>query len=516
MDAPLNSYAIPSLLATILSLMLAGIAWFNHRRDRLNVAFAIFASGLTVFCFCSFLLRQATTLEAYAWRFYLMVALQPLSFGATVYYVLALTGYLQRLDERVIGVSVRHYLYYVVISSLAASVMFFIPGVLIEGFRRVGPLGYDLVSTHWMYLLMVFQVFGLGWLFAALVKAWRAAREPSRRRFIRLNLLGLVLVFVVAILAGILAPKLGFNIGPIFMELSLVLAAMVFYTAVLRYQFDRYEELNLGLERQVDERTRHLRQAQARLIQSEKMASVGSLVAGIVHEVNSPVGALSGAADVMDRAVQRMEQALDGAGSVDDLRRDGGYARAMLALKQNRGVTAEANRRIARLLDSLKGFIRLDEGEAPRPADLHAGLEHALTLLSGELGRQVEVVRDLGDLPPVPCNPAEINQVLMHLLRNAAQALDGAGRITIRTRVRPDRTAAVTISDTGRGMEPGRLERLFDLQLSTDTARVKLGLGLAISHQIVERHGGRIEVESEPGAGSSFTVVLPLAAVSGA
>jgi signal transduction histidine kinase len=116
----------------------------------------------------------------------------------------------------------------------------------------------------------------------------------------------------------------------------------------------------------------------------------------------------------------------------------------------------------------------------------------------------------------VPCNPAEINQVLMHLLRNAAQALDGAGRITIRTRVRPDRTAAVTISDTGRGMEPGRLERLFDLQLSTDTARVKLGLGLAISHQIVERHGGRIEIESEPGAGSSFTVVLPLAAVSGA
>ena len=251
-----------------------------------------------------------------------------------------------------------------------------------------------------------------------------------------------------------------------------------------------------------------LREAQQQLVMREKMASLGNLVAGVAHEINNPIGAVKSAADTTSRSIELVCRALDENSSVDELRESKRFLTALEILKANNAITITASDRIADIVRSLRNFARLDEAEF-QETDLHEGLDSTLTLLCHELKNRIEVVKRYGELPRVQCYPNQLNQVFMNVLANAEQAIEGKGTITITTEHRGE-SAIVRISDTGRGIPPDELKRIYDPGFTTKGVGVGTGLGMSISYNIVQKHNGRIEVASTPGEGTTVTITLPV------
>ncbi len=248
---------------------------------------------------------------------------------------------------------------------------------------------------------------------------------------------------------------------------------------------------------------RALAEAQGKLVQSEKMASLGMLVAGIAHEINTPLGAVSSMQDTSARALERLKQAL----TEDPV--DPAKVRGLLQfMDEANRVIGDGTQRVTTIVKRLRSFARLDEAEL-KTVDLHQGIEDTLILVHHELKHTAKVVRNFGSLPPVACYPGRLNQVFLNLLMNARQALSGSGTITITTWVEDD-YARVKIADDGVGIPAANLKRIFDPGFTTKGVAVGTGLGLSICYSIVQEHRGEITVESQEGHGAAFTVHIPL------
>jgi len=257
----------------------------------------------------------------------------------------------------------------------------------------------------------------------------------------------------------------------------------------------------------LEELIRELHETQSQLVQSEKMAALGKLVAGVVHEMNTPMGASNSAIDVTDRCVTRITALLESCDAVEEHFPGGQLQDLLDNVRANQRVTSEAHARMSAILKNLKRFIRLDAAER-EVVDLHEGLDAALALLEAEYGERIFVEREYGELPRYDCSPGELNQVFMSLLTNAIQSIDGSGTITVQTAA-TDKDIRVEIADTGAGIPEERLRGIFDPGLTSTGSRVKAGMGLLVSQGIVQQHKGRIVAQSTPGEGSTFTVVLP-------
>ena len=278
---------------------------------------------------------------------------------------------------------------------------------------------------------------------------------------------------------------------------------------VVTFQYQRVTDDLRRSHAELESAYAMLRTLQAELVQSARMASLVTLVAGLAHEINTPLGAIVSNRDLLERGLQKLSTAL-ASESPDpgDLEK----ARQLVdTMSSTLGPDQTAVQRIDALVRSLRNFGRLDEAEV-KIVDLHEGLESTLSLLGAELEDRISVVRDYAELPAVECYPRQINQVFMNLLLNSSQAIKPPGTITIRTYVgnEGDGEVAVEIADTGIGIAPQNLRRIFEMGFTTKKARVGMGMGLLISQQIAERHGGRIEVESAVGQGSRFTLFIPL------
>jgi AhpD family alkylhydroperoxidase len=210
---------------------------------------------------------------------------------------------------------------------------------------------------------------------------------------------------------------------------------------------------------QLQQLLEELERTQAQLVQSEKMAALGKLVAGLVHEINTPIGVINSSNDILDRSVTNVVEMIEADESLDDVKSNRQFQNSLKALRESSPITLAASERITRIVNSLKGFARLDEATF-QEADLHEGLEDTLTLLEHDFRDRINVVREYGDIPKVACNPGEVNQVFMILLTNAAEAIRDRGTITVRT-FEKDGSVHVQITDTGAGISPKRLERLF-------------------------------------------------------
>lgn len=241
-------------------------------------------------------------------------------------------------------------------------------------------------------------------------------------------------------------------------------------------------------------------------VNSAQLATLGLLIAGLAHELNTPLGALQSNHDLLNRALDRLTRILEDeqvdASELDEVRR------IVRAIGEVMRVNSLAVERGVQLVKSLRSFGRLDRAEVDF-ADLHEGLESTLALLQHELRGRVAVVQELGSLPPVECQPHRIHQVFMNLILNAAQAIPDQGTITLRTRAAGS-TVEIEVEDTGSGIPPAHLGRIFEPGFTSKGSRVGMGMGLLICKQIVEQHGGRIAVRSEVGRGTVFTVVLPV------
>ena len=269
----------------------------------------------------------------------------------------------------------------------------------------------------------------------------------------------------------------------------------------------KLQEYSQTLEEKVEERTRELREAQDQLIMREKMASLGNLVAGVAHEVNTPVGAVHSAADVTKRCIDKIKSVLTSSRDLDEVMNSKQFQNSIEILEDNNKVTITASERIAKIVRSLRTFARLDEAEYQK-VNIHEGLDSTLTLVEHEMKNRITVVRDYGEIPEIHCYSNQLNQVFMNVLMNAIQAIEKEGTITVKTYLQ-DTDVIVKISDTGCGISPENIDKIFNPGFTTRGVGVGTGLGLSISYNIIHKHRGEIKVESEVGKGSTFTVILP-------
>jgi signal transduction histidine kinase len=254
-----------------------------------------------------------------------------------------------------------------------------------------------------------------------------------------------------------------------------------------------------------------LKQAELQLVENEKQATVGRLVAGILHEMNTPLGALSSATQTLDLSLKRLRSVgADPPASAE-------FLGTLAAAERLTGVQAASGERIREVVEGLKQFVSLDQS-ALQVADVRAGLATAVALIRPGLPPGVSVKLDLPACPIwVQCFPAKLNQVFLNLLKNAAHAFDPAGtagsvrpaEIAVSARVLAGKLC-ILVRDTGCGIEPERLQNIFDLDFSRQGARVKLRLGLPASRGVVEAIGGTLSLESEIGRGSSAIIELPI------
>lgn len=264
---------------------------------------------------------------------------------------------------------------------------------------------------------------------------------------------------------------------------------------------------------------RSLSDVSAEFMQTEKLAAIGQLAAGVAHEINNPIGYVYSNLRTLAGYLADLRQIIDAIDHVSDLE-------ALRQLKKTldydfirndvNGLlseSAEGIERVKQIISALKDFSRKDE-MCLQQVDLHNAIETTLSVAWNELKYKAEITKEFGDLPLVTCHRGQINQVLMNLLVNAAQAIEGFGKITVRTGVSEDRVW-IDIADTGTGIDPMLVNRIFEPFYTTKGVGQGTGLGLALAHHIVHQHGGEIKVTSEPGVGSCFTVWLPIAGPSG-
>lgn len=283
----------------------------------------------------------------------------------------------------------------------------------------------------------------------------------------------------------------------------------------------RAGERIIRLEQTLAEQNRTLRETQAALYQSEKLASLGQLAAGVAHEVNNPLAYVLNNLAVLRRDVHAALGLLDGyraALAAADPGRTAGLARReeeidLAFLRGNLGPlfdkTLAGLHRVRGIVTNLRDFARLDEAEF-KEADLNAAVASTLEILAHEVRNKELTVRVCPqELPPVLGHAGKLNQVLLNLLANAVQACEPGGHVTVRTRAGPGE-AVVEVQDDGCGIRPEHLPRLFEPFFTTKPVGQGTGLGLSVSYAIVRDHGGTIAVESTPGRGSTFRVRLPL------
>jgi PAS domain S-box-containing protein len=262
-----------------------------------------------------------------------------------------------------------------------------------------------------------------------------------------------------------------------------------------------------------------LEEAHNQLLQSEKMASIGQLAAGVAHEINNPVGFVSSNLGTLQRYVANLLKLLAAYELVE-----GSLADSVLQeinqvkkeidatyLREDIGNLLTESlgglQRVKRIVQDLKDFSHVDESEWQK-ADLEQGLDSTLNVVWNELKYKAKVVKEYRNIPQIECFAPQLNQVFMNLLINAVHSITDQGQITIRTGY-DDENIWVEVEDTGKGIKPEHMDRIFEPFFTTKPVGKGTGLGLSLSYGIVHKHGGRIEVKSELGKGSVFRVVLP-------
>jgi two-component system, NtrC family, sensor kinase len=270
-----------------------------------------------------------------------------------------------------------------------------------------------------------------------------------------------------------------------------------------------------------------LREAHGKLFQSEKLASIGQLAAGVAHEINNPIGFVKSNFGTLKEYIDEILEALKHYEAIEPLLpQDAEAVRQLMEFKAStdlnyvrRDIQAliaqsqDGISRVTRIIQDLKSFARTDASPAWALSNLNACLDSTLNIAANEIKYKADVVKEYGSLPEIECLPSELGQVFLNMLVNAAHAIsreDGRGTVTVRTGCCEEEAVWVEICDTGCGMMQDETTKIFDPFYTTKPVGVGTGLGLSISYGIVQRHGGRIEVDSTPGEGSCFKIILPV------
>ena len=301
------------------------------------------------------------------------------------------------------------------------------------------------------------------------------------------------------------------------------------------------ENMNVSLEQRVTERTdelagtlENLKDSQVQLVQAEKMSSLGQLVAGISHEINTPLLYLANNSVLIQERLEAMEKFVKrcigvfslNAGDFPDRTE---FQRAFLgalkelktclreneieeSIEEARDLTVdsiEGLKDLTEMAQSLKDFSRLDRSPVGS-FDVNAGLEKSLLIAKNALKHRADVQKNFGELPEIECSPSQINQIFLNIITNASQAIDEGGAIVITTELRDADRISISIADNGCGIPEENLSRIRDPFFTTKEVGMGTGLGLSIVDEIMRAHGGELVIESDVGKGSCFTILLPI------
>jgi two-component system, NtrC family, sensor kinase len=278
----------------------------------------------------------------------------------------------------------------------------------------------------------------------------------------------------------------------------------------------------------VEEQLQEIQQAQTQLIQTEKMSSLGQLVAGIAHEINNPINFITGNIEHSNHYIQDILEVVklyqkehpNPSQELQELIEDVDLEFVIADLTKMLSSMSIGSERIRQIVLSLRNFSRLDESEKKR-VDIHEGIDSTLLLCNHRLQPHIEVITRYDDLDPIECYPAQLNQVFMHLISNAIDALENKphkesnalqfpGQILIQTQKLNERIIQIKIADNGPGIDEAIRSKIFDPFYTTKPPGKGTGLGLSIVYRVVEKHGGKIEVSSQPGRGTEFMITLPI------
>jgi PAS domain S-box-containing protein len=297
-----------------------------------------------------------------------------------------------------------------------------------------------------------------------------------------------------------------------------------FYDGVLTDITERQRQeqelaTNLSDQRVLNKR---LEEAHNQLLQSEKMASIGQLAAGIAHELNNPIGFVHSNLGTLEGYLRDVMEIIDAYDKAAAEQGDSPQSAAIVRLKEDRDFgfvrqdivqlmaeSREGLSRVRKIVQDLKSFSHVSEQDW-QWADLHQGLDSTLNIVWNELKYKCKVVKEYGDIPKVHCLISQLNQVFMNLLVNAGHAIEKQGTITLRTSRRGDSEVCIEVIDTGKGIAPEHLSRVFEPFFTTKPVGKGTGLGLSLSYGIINKHHGRIEVDSQVGVGTTFRVILPI------
>ncbi len=327
------------------------------------------------------------------------------------------------------------------------------------------------------------------------------------------------------------------QVGAILLSLAVFFAMAIRLTISLRKRdriiLENTDEIirqrnELAIEKErIEKLLRDLKDTQAQLIQSEKMASLGQMVAGIAHEVNTPLGFVTNNLSIVERNVGILERALKEYQKMEIMLREGELSELEAQLENVRGIVsrieemslpdrtrktlAEANlglQRIQELVTNLRNFSRLDEATL-KMVSLSENIDASLMIATNIVKHKAEVIKNYAPNLMVECYPAQLNQVFLNLITNAAQAIEKFGKITITTQLENDK-AVIKVADTGVGIPEQNLRKIFEPFFTTKPVGQGTGLGLSIVYKIIEQHNGTIDVKSKVGEGTEFTITLPV------
>lgn len=272
------------------------------------------------------------------------------------------------------------------------------------------------------------------------------------------------------------------------------------------------EELKSKIS-ELEAANREIRDTQARLVHTAKMASLGQLVAGVAHELNNPIGFVYSNMATLREYIEKLHLIIkaghDGPEAAEKMMKQVDYEYLSQDLPKLIASSEEGARRMRDIVVKLRNFSRLDEAKLKR-VDLREGIETTLSLLQGETKNRIRLHTNFSEVPQVLCYASQINQVFMNILSNASQAIGEEGDIWITLEGNGKGMAKVTIRDSGPGIKQDVLDRIFDPFFTTKSVGQGTGLGLSISYEIVKKHGGDIFVKSEPGMGAEFTIEIPI------
>lgn len=502
----MNIHSVPMLISGILCTVLSVITWLFRTREHINRVFSFLTLALALDSFAYFAMFQFghTMDNIVLWMRITFTAGFLVPIGIILFFF-AFTGYDERMGAKVLGVKVKHFQVFAfvfisvcILLSVFTQLMVRVPQALENMWDMelgsVGQLMFPLFAIIFVYL------------FAMAFKAYRTTENSPEKRFILLLTVGTLLWLVFGYGGALIFPPSS-EAWHSTSYLGTGVMAIFFFVAIVNHQSDKVHELNLSLERKVDERTRHLRDTQAKLIQSEKMAALGHLVAGVAHEMNTPVGAVYSTQNTLASATEKLTQTLEDEHGIE-ISESNKLSHIVNAIFGASDVIRTSSERITGIVKRLKIFAQLDEADL-QSVNLNECIENTLDMFQFHLKPEIKIRKELADLPAITCYPAKINQLCFQLLSNANRAIEKTGEIVLRTEVQ-GREISFSVADNGRGIPSEDFDRIFDPGYTAWDLNVGTGLGLAICYQVAREHKGRINVESEIGRGSKFTLSLPI------